>query len=117
VQRGIDTFDCVSATRIARRGNLYICPESNGCLSNKFRINIKSAAFKTDKKAIDPRCTCPTCTNYSRAYLRHLYIANELTYFRLASIHNVYFMLKLMEDIRHSIKIRKFSNLKRKWLK
>jgi tRNA-guanine transglycosylase len=117
VERGIDTFDCVAPTRIARRGNLYILPESGGKVENKFRINIKAAKFKDDKKPIDSKCGCHTCKNYSRAYLRHLYVVNELSYFRLASIHNIYYMLNLMRRIRESIKNGNFSKLKRRWLK
>ncbi len=117
VELGIDTFDCVAPTRIARRGSLYILPESGGCLENKFRMSVKSAKFKDDKKPIDPKCSCSTCKNYSRAYLRHLYTVNELTYFRLASIHNIHFMLRLMEKIRESILDGSFSRLKKKWLK
>ncbi len=117
VERGIDTFDCVSPTRIARRGSLYVCPESGGNVSNKFRISIKTAKYKSDKKPIDPRCSCSTCRNYSRAYLRHLYTTKELAYNRLASIHNVHFMLSLMEQIRSSIKKGTFSRLKSKWLR
>lgn len=117
VARGIDTFDCVSPTRLARRGNVFISPESGGKLENKFRISIKAPEYKDDKKPIDPHCTCPTCQRYSRAYLRHLYTANELSYFRLASVHNLHFMLRLMEQIRRSIETGTFSRLKKKWLK
>ncbi|MCJ7445357.1 MAG: tRNA guanosine(34) transglycosylase Tgt [Methanotrichaceae archaeon] len=116
VQRGIDTFDCVSPTRIARRGNLYLSPESGGTLDNKFRLSIKSTRYKEDPNPIDPACYCSTCSRYSRAYLRHLYISKELTYFRLASIHNIYFMLRLMEKIRYGIKSGAFFELKEKWL-
>jgi tRNA-guanine transglycosylase len=117
VERGIDTFDCVHPTRIARRGSLYISPASGGCMENKFRISIKSSSFKGDKRPVDPRCGCPTCRMYSRAYLRHLYISKELSYFRAATVHNVYFMLRLMESIRRSIKEGKFNALRRRWLK
>lgn len=117
VERGIDTFDCVSPTRIARRGSLYISPESGGCIENKFRIDIKAKGHKEDVRSIDPACKCPTCQRYSRAYLRHLYAAKELTYFRLASIHNLHFMLSLMEMIRESIKQGTFIELKNKWLR
>ncbi len=116
VERGIDTFDCVAPTRLARRGNVLISPESGGGLENKFRIGIKSGQYKDDKKPIDPGCTCPTCQRYSRAYLRHLYTVNELSYFRLASIHNLHFMLTLMEQIRTSISNGTFTRLKQKWL-
>ncbi|MGB9902243.1 tRNA guanosine(34) transglycosylase Tgt [Methanothrix sp.] len=117
VERGIDTFDCVHPTRIARRGNLYISPASGGCIENKFRISIKSSIFKDDKRPVDPRCGCPTCRMYSRAYLRHLYISKELSYFRAATVHNVFFMLQLMESIRRSIRDGRFSALKRRWMK
>jgi tRNA-guanine transglycosylase len=116
IQRGIDTFDCVSPTRIARRGNLYISPKSGGRLGNKFRISIKSPQHKEDRGPIDPACGCPTCRNYSRAYLRHLYRSGELAYFRLASLHNVYFMLRLSEEIRQSIRQGTFMELKKRWL-
>ncbi len=117
VERGIDTFDCVHPTRIARRGNLYISPASGGCIENKFRISIKSSIFKDDKRPVDPRCGCPTCRMYSRAYLRHLYISKELSYFRAATVHNVFFMLQLMESIRRWIRDGRFSALKRRWMK
>lgn len=117
VARGIDTFDCVSPTRIARRGSLLLSPQAGGALENKFHINIKAAKFKEDGQPADPCCTCPTCAAYSRAYLRHLYVCRELSYFRLATLHNLHFMLRLMEEIRESIRIGTFSELKNKWLR
>jgi tRNA-guanine transglycosylase len=116
VARGIDTFDCVAATRNGRRGCLSILPVSGGNVKNKFRINIARSQFKDDPQAPDPNCDCPTCKNYSRAYLSHLYNARELSYFRLATIHNLWFMLRLMEQIRASIKGGTFLGLKEKWL-
>ena len=100
VEKGIDTFDCVYPTRIARRGTLLVTPEEGGSLKNKFRLNIGNAKFKLDKKPVDRTCTCSTCRNYSRAYLNHLYKTKELAYFKLAALHNVHFMLNLMERIR-----------------
>jgi tRNA-guanine transglycosylase len=117
VERGMDTFDCVSPTRNARRGSLFLLPQSGGNMGNKFRINVTAAKFKEDGSPIDPACGCPTCRNYSRAYLRHLSSVGELSYFRLASIHNVHFMLRLMEAIRESIKAGNFLELKKQWLK
>ncbi|MCA9485529.1 MAG: tRNA guanosine(34) transglycosylase Tgt [Nanoarchaeota archaeon] len=116
VARGIDTFDCVAPTRIARRGHLFISPESSGSQKNKFRINIRSSKFSLDENPIDTNCTCSTCKNHTRAYLNHLYRTNELTYFKLATLHNVHFMLNLMEKIRNSINNDSFLELKNKWL-
>ena len=116
VERGIDMFDCVAPTRWARRGYLYVGPAERGNKKNKFRINIKKGKFKEDEKAIDKECKCYTCKNHSRAYLRHLFLANELLYFRLASLHNVNFILRLMDKIRESIKEGDFKRLKKEWL-
>lgn len=116
VERGVDMFDCVSPTRWARRGHLYISPASGGNVENKFRIHIKNAEFREDERPIDEQCDCFVCKNYSRAYLHHLFISNELTYFRLSSYHNVYFMIKLMEEIRKSIEGNYFQELKKEWL-
>ncbi len=117
VERGIDTFDCVAPTRIGRRGALFIAPKSGGTLLNKFRINIENVKFQLDKKPIDPNCGCYTCKHYSRAYVNHLFRAKESAYFRLASMHNIHFMLRLMEKIRNSINDNTFLKLKKEWLK
>lgn len=116
VERGVDTFDCVTPTRWARRGVVFISPEGGGSARNKFRIHIKRSEFRTDRKPIDESCECFVCQSYSRAYLRHLFKANELTFFRLASYHNLYFMMKLMERIRESIEDGSFQALKSRWL-
>ncbi len=117
VARGIDTFDCVSPTRIARRGSLLLSPQAGGSLESKFHINIKSAKFKEDCGPVDPHCSCSTCATYSRAYLRHLYVSRELSYFRLATLHNLHFMLRFMEEIRESIRAGTFAEMKEKWLR
>jgi tRNA-guanine transglycosylase len=116
VARGVDTFDCVSPTRNARRGSLFISHEAGGCMENRFRMNIKAARFREDGQPIDPGCSCPVCRTYSRAYLRHLYATSELSYFRLASIHNLHFMLGFMQQIRESIKAGTFLQFKDRWL-
>jgi queuine tRNA-ribosyltransferase len=116
VQRGIDTFDCVTPTRNARRGSLFISPKSGGSIKNKFRINIKSGRFALDKSPVDPACGCATCQDYSRAYLHHLFSASELSYYRLATIHNLNFMFSLMDQIRENIKKGTFLQLKKRWL-
>jgi len=116
VERGVDLFDCVTSTRWARRGALLVSKDAGGTRKNKFRIHIKRSEFKTDRSPIDPNCDCMVCQSYSKAYLRHLFKANELTFFRLASYHNIYFMIKLMEQIRESIDSGTLHDLKREWL-
>jgi len=103
VKRGIDMFDCVIPTRNARHGMFYVY--KNKSLRGEFyqQINIKLAKFKTDQKPIDKACNCYTCQNYSRSYLRHLFLINESLGWRLATIHNLHFYLQLMERIRKSI--------------
>lgn len=116
IERGIDMFDCVAPTRWARRGHLYITPKEGGNKKNKFRLNIDRGRFKEDKRPIEKGCNCYACKNHTRAYLRHLFMAKELTYFRLASIHNTNFILRLMEKIRNSIEEGKFNKLNKEWL-
>jgi queuine tRNA-ribosyltransferase len=115
VERGIDLFDCVAPTRRARNGSLYISPPIGHKKSN-FQFSILNSQFKSDPKPIDPNCHCYTCQNFSRAYLRHLFQAKELLFFELATIHNVYFLTKLLEKIRQSIKNKTFKKLKKGWI-
>ncbi len=116
IERGIDMFDCVSPTRLARAGFLYIYPSDGGSIKNKFRIDIGKSVYKKDKEPISNECKCYTCKNYSKSYLRHLYMAKELSYHRLASIHNVHFFLELMKNIRKAIKEDEFLELKKEWV-
>lgn len=95
VIRGIDMADCVFPTRIARNGTT---------LTSQGRIVVKNAKYKDDFGKLDPECDCYTCQNYSRAYLRHLFNVDEILGARLATLHNLYFLLKLMENIRKAIK-------------
>ena len=103
VARGVDMFDCVMPTRNARNGTLF---------TSFGKINIKSAKFATDRAPIDPECECYACQNYSRAYLSHLYRAGELTFFRLASLHNLHYYLNLMKQMREAIKDGKFAEFR-----
>ncbi|MCL5784488.1 MAG: tRNA-guanine transglycosylase [Patescibacteria group bacterium] len=116
VGRGIDMFDCVAPTRRARNGSLYISPQNGGNVKNKFTLAIARSEFKDDPQPINLGCNCYTCQNFSRAYLRHLYLASEILYHHLATIHNVYFMVHLTKKIRESILNHQFSSLKKKWL-
>jgi queuine tRNA-ribosyltransferase/7-cyano-7-deazaguanine tRNA-ribosyltransferase len=115
VARGIDLFDCVAPTRMARNGTVYLRPESGGTLKKQFRLNVSAAKHKSDLGPIDPACDCPTCAHYSRAYLRHLFNARESLGMRLATIHNVRFMLRLSEEIRQAISRRQLSALADAW--
>lgn len=94
VERGIDMADCVLPTRIARNGTL---------MTSKGRLVIKNARYKDDFSKPDDECDCEVCQNYSRAYLRHLFNVDEILGLRLATIHNLHFLIHLMEEIRKSI--------------
>ncbi|HAO52215.1 TPA: tRNA guanosine(34) transglycosylase Tgt [Candidatus Magasanikbacteria bacterium] len=109
VERGVDMFDCVAPTRVARNGRLFVHKEINP----KMYINIKNSEFKTDDQPIDAKCGCFTCQNHTRAYLHHLFKADEILGLRLASIHNLYFFLELMRQIREAIKEDRFLELKK----
>jgi queuine tRNA-ribosyltransferase len=106
VERGVDMFDCVMPTRNARNGTLF---------TSFGKITIKAARFTTDTSPIDPECGCYTCRRDSRAYLRHLFRARELTYFRLATLHNLHYYLELMRQMREAILAGSFSEFKREF--
>lgn len=117
VERGIDTFDCVHMTRIARHGNLLISPDSGGNIKNKFRIKIKRGIFANDGNKIDKNCKCKTCKAYTRNDMHNLIKKDKMKFGKLATIHNISFMLSLMENIRRSIKNNTFNELKEYYLK
>jgi tRNA-guanine transglycosylase len=116
VEQGIDTFDCVLPTRLARVGYIFIRPESGGKLENRFRYRITTSKFKSDKKPLDEYCGCYVCKNFSRAYLHHLFKAEELLSYTLATYHNLYFFARMMKEIRESIEKDRFSKIKKKWI-
>ena len=95
VINGIDMADCVLPTRIARNGTV---------MTSHGQLTIRNAKYKEDFTKLDPECDCYTCSNYSRAYIRHLFNVNEILGARLATIHNLHFLIKLMENIREAIK-------------
>lgn len=118
VERGVDMFDCVAPTRLARHGMLFVSPPYGGGAGggvSKHRLNITNSAFANDTDPIDPACECSTCKNYTRSYLHHLFAAGELTALRLATIHNVYFMLNLMKQARQAILEDRFTEFKKVW--
>jgi queuine tRNA-ribosyltransferase len=107
VARGVDLFDCVLPTRLARNAALF---------TRHGRINIRNARFERDSAPIEEDCECYTCCHFSRAYLRHLFKAGELLASRLATIHNVHFLLQLMRDIRVAIAADRFLAFKDEFL-
>jgi len=108
VERGVDFFDCVLPARNGRHGHVF----------TKFgKINIMNAKFELDEAPIDEGCQCPTCRNYTRAYIRHLFKAKEMLAMRLCVLHNLYFYNKLMEDIRAAIDGGYFKEFKEEKLK
>jgi queuine tRNA-ribosyltransferase len=107
VERGIDLFDCVMPTRIARNGT---------ALTRKGRVILKNAQYAEDAGPLDDACGCECCRNYSRAYLRHLFQAEELLVLRLVSLHNLRFMTEICENIRAAIEQNQFSRAKREFM-
>ena len=107
VERGIDFFDCVYPSRNARHGHLY---------TKHGRINIKNACYAKDDRPIEEGCNCPTCRNFSRAYIRHLMVAGEMLAMRLCVMHNLYFYNNLMAEIRQALEEGNFAEYKRKTL-
>ena len=100
-------FDCVMPTRNARNGQLF---------TSQGRLNIRNARFALDESPVDPACGCYTCRNHSRAYLRHLFMAGEMTASTLNTLHNLTFYLDTMRRIRDAIAFRTFEKFKLEFL-
>jgi len=107
VARGMDLFDCVAPTRNGRNGSAYT-PDGP--------LNIRNAAHRTDAAALDDSCDCETCRTYSRGYLRHLFMAEELLGLRLLSLHNVQFLIRLAQEARRHILAGDFCQWQHEWL-
>ena len=103
IERGVDMFDCVLPTRIARHGTL---------MTSKGRINIKKAMYADDFTPVDPECDCECCQNYTKAYINHLFRTKEGLGMRLMSIHNLRFLIRLMEEARQAIREDRFKEFK-----
>jgi queuine tRNA-ribosyltransferase len=108
IGRGVDMFDCVAPTRNGRNGAVWIHGEG--------QVNIKGNRFRADKGPLDPECDCYTCRTYTRAYLRHLFIAGEGLCMRLLSIHNLRFLVALAEKAREKILAGEFAGWSAEWL-
>jgi queuine tRNA-ribosyltransferase len=106
VQEGIDLFDCVIPTRYGRNGTAF---------TSEGKLTVRNAPYICDYKALDKECSCYTCKNFSRAYLRHLFNCDEILGLRLVSLHNVHFFLGLMRDIREAISRDRFLEFKKEF--
>ena len=107
IERGVDMFDCVLPTRVARHGMAY---------TSQGKVQVKAAKWKSTFEPVDSNCSCYTCKHYTRAYIRHLIQNNEILGMRLLTIHNLHFYLNLMSDIRESIISNTFEQFKNKFL-
>jgi queuine tRNA-ribosyltransferase len=107
IRRGMDLFDCVAPTRMGRNGAVF---------TRDGRLNIKRTEFRADPKPLDPECDCAACTRFSRAYLRHLFVSDEILGLRLLSLHNVHFLLSLARAARQSIEHGNLEQWSRDWL-
>ena len=94
IRRGVDLFDCVAPTRMGRNGAVFT---ADG------RLNIKRAEFRNDPRPLDETCSCAACSRFTRAYIRHLFVSDEILGLRLLSLHNVHFLLSLARSARQSI--------------
>lgn len=107
IRRGVDLFDCVAPTRMGRNGTAFT-PDG--------RINIKRAEFRRDPRPLDDTCACAACSRFSRAYIRHLFVSDEILGLRLLSLHNVHFLLELSRAARRAILAEKFDSWSFEWL-
>jgi queuine tRNA-ribosyltransferase len=108
VRRGVDLFDCVAPTRMGRNGAAFTI---------EGRLNIKRAEFRADRRPLDPECGCAACARFSRAYLRHLFLADEILGLRLLSLHNVHFLVSLMQQARVALLGGTFDAWSDAWLR
>lgn len=107
IEAGIDLFDCVNPTRYARNG---------GAFTRIGKIIVRNAEYAKDERPLDEACTCYTCKNFSRSYLRHLFNCEEILGHRLVTYHNVHFFVSLVREIREAIQAQRFSELKKEFL-
>jgi queuine tRNA-ribosyltransferase len=106
-RRGVDLFDCVAPTRMGRTGTAF---------TSEGRLNVRNVKFRTDPLPLDTRCDCSTCTRFTRAYIRHLFVSEEALGMHLLSLHNVHFLLALMRDVRSAIAQGSLDSWSERWL-
>jgi queuine tRNA-ribosyltransferase len=107
VRRGVDLFDCVAPTRMGRNGAVF---------TRDGRLNIKRAEFRNDRRPLDPECRCSACKRFTRAYIRHLFLSDEILGLRLLSLHNVHFLVLLMREARNALLDGNFDSWSADWL-
>jgi queuine tRNA-ribosyltransferase len=106
-RRGVDLFDCVAPTRMGRTGTAF---------TSEGRLNVRNVKFRTDPLPLDSRCECSTCTRFTRAYIRHLFVSDEALGMHLLSLHNVHFLIALMRDVRSAIAQGSLDAWSERWL-
>ncbi|HEY2897123.1 MAG TPA: tRNA guanosine(34) transglycosylase Tgt [Gemmatimonadaceae bacterium] len=106
-RRGVDLFDCVAPTRMGRTGTAF---------TSEGRLNVRNVKFRTDPRPLDSRCECSTCTRFTRAYIRHLFVSDEALGMHLLSLHNVHFLIALMRDVRSAIVQESLEAWSERWL-
>ncbi|MFL5505217.1 MAG: tRNA-guanine transglycosylase, partial [Gemmatimonadaceae bacterium] len=107
IRRGVDLFDCVAPTRMGRNGTVF---------TRDGRLNIKRTEYRTDPRPLDPDCDCAACTRFTRAYIRHLFVSDEILGLRLLSLHNVHFLLSIARAARAAIQNGELDSWARDWL-
>lgn len=115
VEQGIDTFDCVHPTRLARHGGALVRPDHRDN-QDKEHINLNNSKYKDDYSPLEPDCPCSTCQNYTKAYIHHLLRSNELLGLSLLTAHNVNFMNRMMSSIRTAMKNNTLAQEKKRWI-
>ncbi|MSO70699.1 MAG: tRNA guanosine(34) transglycosylase Tgt [Alphaproteobacteria bacterium] len=114
--KGIDSFDCVNPTRLARHGHGYIRPGIEEIENGRDSLNLRNARFRDDRAPLDPECACYTCTTFSRAYLHHLLKADEMLGPQLLSLHNIAFMNRMLGEVRDAIRTDRYADAMRRWV-
>ncbi len=116
VAKGIDSFDCVAPTRLARHGHALIRPGLGEAAQGRDHLNLRNARFREDSAPVDPECGCYTCRTFARAYMHHLLKAGEMLAAQLLAVHNIAFMNRMLTDIRAAIRDDRYTDAMRSWL-
>lgn len=115
IERGIDTFDCVTPSRLGRVGHIFVHPPQ-GCIQNRFRYDLIKSQYSRSTEPLSKDCDCYVCHTFTRGYIHHLFRAKELLAYRLATYHNIYFITQLTMKIREALLEDRFTEMKANWL-